>query len=100
MKINFKDVITNDGRGWDNISLSKLTGQHIKDVECYLSTEFGEPTLVVTNITLGNGDKIHMGGEHDMPYIEATDKKYNLDDETLESLWKQDPDNEDDEDDE
>jgi hypothetical protein len=88
MKLKLAEISNGDER-WSNILLSKLTGQHIKDVEGFISMEFGEPVFEISRIVLGNGEKISVGGEHDIAYIEDSDKKYNLDDETLEDLNRQ-----------
>ena len=88
MKIQLEDVsVTNDN--WTQISLSKLTGQHIKDIVGYVSMEFGDPVFNVSQIILGNGDKLNMEGEHDIAFIGDNDEKYNLDDDTLENLYRQ-----------
>ena len=90
MKIKLEDVSVKDGT-WTQISLAKLTGQHIKDIQGYVSTEFGndEPVFNITRIVLGNGEKISVDGEHDIAYINASDEHLNLDDETLIELYYQ-----------
>lgn len=51
------------------ISLSKLLDLGIKDIQGYISYEFGEPTFKMTKIILDEGHSLWCEGEHDFPYI-------------------------------
>ena len=68
--MKLSDVAVNPGSGF--ISLAKLSGSGIADITGYLSKEFGQVTFVISRIVLANGNKLFVGGEHDMPYIEDT----------------------------
>jgi len=83
-----------DGDNW--ISLVKLTGKKIVDIEGYVTKESYDPFFCMTNVILEDGTKIGCEGEHDLPYLDA----YNLPEmrETvLENIYKTDPDHADDE---
>lgn len=53
----------------DNLSLSKVVGQKIKDITGYVTMEFGEPVFKISNVVLENGGTLYCEGEHDMPYV-------------------------------
>lgn len=63
------EEVTIDGKSDGNISLVKLTGLKIKDIQCWISNEFGDPVLQVSRIVFENDVTVWMEGEHDMPYI-------------------------------
>lgn len=88
MKIKLEDVSVQDG-DWTQISLAKLTGRHIKDIQGYISKEYDEPVFNISRIVLGNGKHLWVGGEHDMAFIEDDDESLNLDEDTLEELYRQ-----------
>lgn len=73
------------------ISLAKLTGQDIKDVQGYITRESGDYTFKVTCIVLEDGSEIGVEGEHDFPYLTPYPKYpiANMDDETLRGLYRQ-----------
>ena len=56
------------GRGLD---LAKVLGKDLLRIEGRISTEFGEPTFVLTQIVFTDGTEIGCEGEHDMPYVTA-----------------------------
>lgn len=80
--------------GEDNytISLVKLTGQAIADVEGYLSEGFGDTSFKLTHIVMANGSRIDVEGEHDLPYLSlssANEEELNLSHETLNTLQEE-----------
>ena len=92
--VNLQDVKTSSYE----IGLSKLTGLKIKDVHGYISHEFGDPVIKVTYIEFEDGQHIGVEGEHDFPYLTPYPKYNvpNMDDETLEELYRQENPNEED----
>jgi hypothetical protein len=81
MAIKREDVTT-DGR----ISLVKLTGKPIKDIVGRISNEWGSTFFQVFKVVFEDGSILFMEGEHDCPYLPATNQQPNMDEETLESL--------------
>ena len=69
------------------ISLNRLIGKPAVDVRGYLVKEWGEPSFKITHIELADGTLLHVGGEHDLPYLEDLEKQPNGDMETLERLY-------------
>ena len=69
------------------ISLSKLSGSPVKDVLVHLSREFGDVSVVLSQILLEDGRKLMCGGEHDFPYAEDYDKVLNNDE--LEAMYRE-----------
>lgn len=65
--IRKEDVLV-DGSDWF-VSLTKLTGKTIKDIEMYPSMEFGEATLKVCWVIFEDGTRLWVEGEHDFPYV-------------------------------
>ncbi len=57
------------------ISYTKLTCKKIKDIEGYISEEYGEATFKICNITFEDGSQQGVEGEHDYPYIVDYDEK-------------------------
>lgn len=52
-------------------SLSKmLNGKKIVDVLGYASEIDGQMLFKVNSLVLDDGERIHLGGEHDFPYLE------------------------------
>lgn len=75
---NLEDYKNENG----NISLLKVLGERkVKDIEGYISTEFGDHTFKLTALVLDNDKKMWFEGEHDFPYITDTD------DELLEKIY-------------
>lgn len=72
-----------------HLSLSKITGKKIKDIEVGVSTEFIDPVLQILGIYFEDGTKLWCGGEHDLPYLEDIDENVLPDDETLLNLDEQ-----------
>lgn len=84
----YKDVqseVDNDG-GW--ISLEKVVGKKIKEVQGYLSSEFGDPVFQLFRIYFEDGSSCFVEGEHDMPYLSGLD----VSDEEIEAIYKSNPD--------
>ena len=86
--MKLKDVSVSDGN-WTQISLSKLTGLKVKDIQGYISSPYDEPYFTVTRIILEDGQTLSVNGEHDLVYIEEEDERLNLDEETLGDLENQ-----------
>lgn len=82
---NKADVLVDDSEYL--ISLTKLTGLQIKDVQGYISNEFGEPVFKLSRIILENGQEFYCEGEHDFPYLCASSENIpGFDDDTLNLL--------------
>ena len=62
-----KDVLV-EGSDY-RISLMKLTGKKIKDIEGYVSTAFCEPVFLLCAVVFDDGSKFGCEGEHDLPYL-------------------------------
>lgn len=92
----FEELKTSDYE----IGLSKLVGP-IKEVHGYLSKEFGDPVFLMTRIEFTDGTELGCEGEHDSPYLvsygESTPASYT--DEKLSRLYRENPDNEDEDED-
>lgn len=73
------------------ISLTKLTGKVIKDIEFYPSMEFGEVGLKLCWVTFEDGTQLFIEGEHDFPYVVDYSKERTLlpDEDVLYDLYKQ-----------
>jgi len=96
----YKDVTTEPNGRHSNvsISLSKLVGKEIADVEGYITTEFGDYTFKCSWLRFKDGSELWFEGEHDMAYLTNGGKDDDwLDEEVLENVYKTDPDHEDEE---
>lgn len=67
------------------VSLSKLVGKPIKDIQGYISKEFGEPVFQVSRVILEDGTSIAFNGEHDIAYLE--DYNHVISQEQLQALY-------------
>lgn len=76
-----------------NLSLNKLMGKNVVDIEGYVSTEFGEPTFKISQVIFDDGTSVWAEGEHDMPYLTCVDE------DILDEVRKTDPDYEEEEED-
>lgn len=96
---HYEDVHVEDGR---YVSLKKLTGKEIADVYGYIGTPFGgDCTYIMARVVFTDGTYAWCEGEHDTPYL-VTYRNMDvpgLDEETLNRLYKEDPDYEGDDDD-
>jgi len=71
------------------ISLVKLIGKQIKDIEGSLTSEFGGATCELHSVVFKDGTKLSVEGEHDCPYLtlySSRAEQPNFDEETLERL--------------
>lgn len=64
-----KDVLF-DGKD-SFISLNKLTGKTVSDIEIILSTEFGYPSIQLFRIHFSDATSTFVEGEHDHPYLDS-----------------------------
>lgn len=71
-----------EGETYPRISLKKLCGSEIDDIEVRISQEFGDLTLKLCTVVLKNGEEFYVEGEHDHPYL----ANGNISQEQLESL--------------
>ena len=61
------------------ISYLKLSGLRVKDIEGYISDEFGEPTFKLCEIVFEDNSRQNVEGEHDFPYlVDYNEKTANL----------------------
>jgi hypothetical protein len=88
-KVKMADVRPDrDDKRSYSISLTKLSGKKIKDVEGYVSKEFGDPAFQVTTLVFEDGTTTRFGGEHDIAYLENWGEEVpNLDMDTLNDLY-------------
>lgn len=70
-----------------HISLSKLFNNQVKDILGYISTEFGDPTFVLSKVIFEDGN-IWVEGEHDLPYLGLGDDVKGYTEEILEEAYK------------
>ncbi len=54
--------------------LTKILGKQIKEINGYISNEYGEPTFQMTSILLEDDTSIRCEGEHDCPYLAYNDE--------------------------
>ena len=87
--INLNDVRSKNCE-WQ-ISLTKLIGKGIADIEGYITDEQGQPTFKISELVLSDGTMMGVEGEHDFPYLCAyrTQPQPNFDDETFAELLRQ-----------
>jgi hypothetical protein len=76
------------------ISLHKLIGKPIKDIQGYLTSEFGDVTFKMSKVEFADGTFLGCEGEHDLPYLVGFDEQPNFDDETLQELYDQEKEDE------
>ena len=90
MTIQLNDV-KSDNADW-RISLTKLIGKGIKDIEGYLTNEFGGISFKISEVILSDDTQMDVEGEHDFPYLCAYPimPQPNFDDETFERLYAED----------
>lgn len=82
-----KDVIADINNNWELISLEKLCGTRIKEIQGSLSKEFGDLTFTLTRILFEDGSWCRVEGEHDFPYLSGL----KVEDAELESIYKTNP---------
>lgn len=78
----------------DEVSLSKLWGLGIRDIEGYFSNgEFGFTVFKLTKVVFSDGSSVHFAGEHDIAFIYREDLDKHIGHNTIESLLSEiDPD--------
>ena len=81
--VNYKDIQVENSI---YISLSAWMGP-IKDVQGYISREFGDPVFKLIRIIFEDGTQIDVEGEHDCPYLCGETGLYS--DEIMYSLLEQ-----------
>lgn len=84
-----KDVKIDDDKWNMDLSLERVLGKKIKDIHGYVTSEFGEDTLVfdITSIVLEDDTKMSVAGEHDIAYLYGED----FGEGVLENIYKTDP---------
>lgn len=86
--IKKEDVLV-EGSDW-LVSLTKITGKQIKDIQMYPSMEFGDVTFKLCWVIFEDGSALDIDGEHDFPYVTDSYKHRMLpDDDTMYDLYKQ-----------
>lgn len=80
------EEVTIDGTTDGNISLVKLTALKIKDIEGYISNEFGDPVFKLSKIVFENDKEVWTEGEHDIAYIGSDGDIEELKDDYLNEL--------------
>ena len=66
------DLVSLKSGDSDYLSLAKvlaLGGKTIKDIECSISREFGDPVIQIHKIRLVGGKGLYLEGEHDIAYM-------------------------------
>ena len=70
--MNREDILYNkDDKRY--ISLSKLTGKKIADIEGYISSPYGDALFIMSRIHFEDGSSLYCEGEHDMAYLSDYD---------------------------
>lgn len=69
-----------------NISLAKLAGKAVVDLQGYISREFGDPTFKISKVIFADGTDSWVEGEHDHPYLGEIP---GVDDEVLTAIAKE-----------
>lgn len=49
--------------------LTKILGKKVKEINGYISSDYGEPTFKITSVVLDDDTCIDCEGEHDLPYL-------------------------------
>lgn len=86
--------VTVEGKDYE-ISLARLTGVSITDIQGYLSDPYGvAPVFRINTIHFADGTHIWVEGEHDFPFLVYSERRKdlnvpNLDSETIEDLYHQ-----------
>ena len=70
--------------------LSKVLGKKIKDIEVYITYEFGDPTIQLFKLILDDDSYAWCEGEHDMAYLAKGSVGSLPSDEELEKLGPRD----------
>lgn len=85
--ITYDDVLV-EGSTYE-LSLLKLVGKQVKDVQGYISREFGHPVFKLTRIVFEDDTYVYAEGEHDCAYVTdlPSASQPNLDKETLQRFY-------------
>jgi hypothetical protein len=83
--MNLADIQIPSDSKYKNISLAKLCGQPIADIEVSFTREFGDVSVKLLRVVLADGTKMEAEGEHDLPYV--TDVPVEA--EVLEALYEE-----------
>lgn len=88
MIIHHKDILV-DGYPY-KVSLTKLIGKPIKDIQGVITNQLGGATFEMLYIIFEDDTRLMCEGEHDQPYlVEYGTDQPNFDDATLERLMKE-----------
>jgi hypothetical protein len=68
------------------LSLAKLTGKKVKDIQGYATEEEGEAAFKLSRIVFEDDTYVRVEGEHDFPYVAGGGDQPGLDQDTLNSL--------------
>ncbi len=74
------------------LSLNKLLGKKVVDIQGHLSNEFGQVTFQMYKIVLDDGTMFFAEGEHDFPYLTDGDAKF--DEDQFKAIYAEDNDDE------
>jgi hypothetical protein len=69
MEIKLADVLVDKPESYRWLSLAKLAGKPIVDIECYVSGEFGGWTLQMRRVVFSDRATLDCEGEHDIAYL-------------------------------
>jgi hypothetical protein len=92
MTVHIQDVkgqTVNEEWRWYYLSLSKLVGKKIVDIEFTINMEGPEPLIEVRRVIFDDNSMMWFQGEHDMPYLVHYTSDFtqpNTDEETLRRL--------------
>ena len=70
-----------------HMSLSKLFDKKVVDVACHITKEFGKPVVKIDKILFEGGGQVHVGGEHDIAYVETWHGDLQYDQEEIQNLY-------------
>lgn len=78
-----KEKIKVDG-SYYLLSFTALTGKSLKDIQGYISYEFGDPCFKLSRLIFDDDTQMHFEGEHDIAYLTSYHSEPpNIDSETL-----------------
>jgi hypothetical protein len=84
-KADEKNYLTGNN-DWE-FSLTKFVGKKIVDITGYPADPFGgTPLFKLYRIVFEDGTTEFLEGEHDVPYLPATEKLPNMDEDTLQGF--------------
>jgi hypothetical protein len=71
------------------LSLNKLTGLKVEDIEINISCRFGTPVIQLEYIVFNDGTKIECAGEHEIAFFYEDCSLNNCDSNSLFNLYKE-----------